>query len=96
MDCEIVDGLTRDGIVISSSHIRTLILAGDVAGANELLGYPFTLTGPVLHGKKLGRTLGAPTINQRFHEGSITPRHRHRRHRQERPCRVGRGPAHPL
>ncbi len=73
MDCEIVDGLTRDGIVISSSHIRTLILAGDVAGANELLGYPFTLTGPVLHGKKLGRTLGAPTINQRFHEGSITP-----------------------
>ncbi len=47
----------------SSSAIRKLLLAGDVHRANELLGYPYTLAGTVVHGKSLGRRLGFPTAN---------------------------------
>lgn len=47
----------------SSSAIRKLLLAGNVRRADELLGYPYTLTGTVVHGKSLGRCLGFPTAN---------------------------------
>lgn len=47
----------------SSSAIRKLLLAGNVRRADELLGYPYTLTGTVVHGKSLGRRLGFPTAN---------------------------------
>jgi riboflavin kinase/FMN adenylyltransferase len=51
------------GDVVSSSRIRTLLEAGDVSQAAGLLGYRFTVEGEVVHGKKLGRTLGFPTAN---------------------------------
>lgn len=58
-----------DGIsdtLISSSAIRTLIgTHGDVAGAAAMLGRPFSLTGTVIHGKAIGRTIGYPTANLR-------------------------------
>jgi riboflavin kinase/FMN adenylyltransferase len=52
-----------DGEIVSSTHIRGLVTAGDVAGAARFLGAPFTMRGPVVHGDKRGRTLGYPTAN---------------------------------
>lgn len=51
------------GEVISSTRIRELLSGGDVAQAAGLLGYRYTISGEVVHGKKLGRTLGYPTAN---------------------------------
>lgn len=48
---------------ISSTRIRELLTAGNVAGAARLLGRPFSLRGRVVHGKHLGRKLGFPTAN---------------------------------
>lgn len=51
---------------ISSSLVRTALGAGDLARARELLGHPFAISGRVLHGQKLGRKLGFPTLNLRI------------------------------
>jgi riboflavin kinase/FMN adenylyltransferase len=48
---------------VSSTRIRTLLAEGQVEAATELLGRPFGLTGKVMHGEKLGRKLGFPTLN---------------------------------
>jgi riboflavin kinase / FMN adenylyltransferase len=55
--------LEVDGEIVSSSHIRGLVLAGDLAEANRLLGAPFQLRGEVTHGDERGRELGFPTAN---------------------------------
>jgi riboflavin kinase/FMN adenylyltransferase len=52
-----------DGEIVSSTHIRGLIVAGDVERAQRFLGLPFHLRGVVQHGDKRGRTLGFPTAN---------------------------------
>ena len=52
-----------DGEIVSSTHIRGLIVAGDVEAAGKFLGLPFHLRGVVQHGDKRGRTLGYPTAN---------------------------------
>ena len=48
---------------LSSTAIRAAIRAGDVARARRLLGRPFRVAGEVIHGRKLGRTIGFPTAN---------------------------------
>lgn len=48
---------------VSSTRIRELLQLGDFAGAELLLGRPYTISGKVVYGKQLGRTLGAPTAN---------------------------------
>jgi len=55
--------LEVDGEIVSSSHIRGLVLAGELAEANRLLGAPFQLLGEVTHGDQRGRELGFPTAN---------------------------------
>jgi riboflavin kinase/FMN adenylyltransferase len=50
---------------ISSSAIRTALTAGDLAAANRMLGLPYQLTGSVVRGKRVGRTIGYPTANVR-------------------------------
>jgi riboflavin kinase/FMN adenylyltransferase len=55
--------LEVDGEIVSSSHIRGLVLAGELAEANRLLGVPFQLRGEVTHGDERGRELGFPTAN---------------------------------
>jgi riboflavin kinase/FMN adenylyltransferase len=52
-----------DGSVVSSTHIRGLIAAGEVGAAARFLGAPFQMRGTVVHGDKRGRTLGYPTAN---------------------------------
>ena len=59
---EVVD---QNGQRISSSQVRQALQSGDMSSAAALLGQPWRVTGHVLHGKKLGRTLGFPTLNQR-------------------------------
>ncbi len=55
--------VTRDGEAISSTRIRALLEAGDIAAANALLGYTYFAHGFVTGGKRLGRTIGFPTLN---------------------------------
>lgn len=52
-----------DGITASSSRVRELISAGDMEQAARVLGRPYNLRGPVVHGRHLGHTLGFPTAN---------------------------------
>lgn len=52
-----------DSIQVSSTKIRNLINAGQVEEANNYLGYTFAFTGEVVHGNKVGRTIGIPTAN---------------------------------
>jgi riboflavin kinase/FMN adenylyltransferase len=52
-----------DGIAVSSTKIRNALLSGDVALAEKMLGYHYTLSGKVIHGLHLGRKLGFPTAN---------------------------------
>lgn len=51
---------------VSSSQIRDALNQGDVATAQAMLGHPLSFSGHVIHGKKLGRTLGFPTMNLRI------------------------------
>jgi riboflavin kinase / FMN adenylyltransferase len=53
-------------IAVSSTKIRDAILCSDIATANQLLGYSFFFEGEVVHGDKLGRTLGYPTANLQY------------------------------
>jgi riboflavin kinase/FMN adenylyltransferase len=53
---------------VSSTKIRTALLSGDVGHASEMLGRNYSISGTVVHGEKLGRTLGYPTAN-------VAPKH---------------------
>lgn len=53
----------KDGFTISSTHIRSLIIEGNVEEARVLLGRPHRLEGIVVHGEARGRTIGYPTAN---------------------------------
>jgi riboflavin kinase / FMN adenylyltransferase len=64
-----------DGEIVSSSHIRGLVLAGEVAQATDLLGAPFQLRGEVVHGDQRGRELGFPTANLVPDEALVCPGH---------------------
>jgi riboflavin kinase/FMN adenylyltransferase len=51
------------GVRVSSSAVRAALKAGQLAEAERLLGHPYTISGRVVHGAKLGRALGYPTAN---------------------------------
>jgi riboflavin kinase/FMN adenylyltransferase len=55
--------VTNEGTRISSSAVRLALAQSDFALAARLLGHPYAISGHVVHGKKLGRTLGFPTMN---------------------------------
>ena len=65
--------VSLDGEPISSTRIRGLLEAGEVAAANALLGYTYFTAGIVTPGKRLGRTIGFPTLNLAWSPG-LRPR----------------------
>lgn len=70
----IVGDVKVDAQKISSTLIRQLIETGQIKKANQYLGYNYIIQGKVIHGKKLGRTLGFPTINIIFDPYLVKPR----------------------
>jgi riboflavin kinase/FMN adenylyltransferase len=64
-----------EGEIVSSSHIRALVLAGDVEHAARFLGSPFQLRGEVVTGDRRGRRLGFPTANIVPDENLVCPGH---------------------
>jgi riboflavin kinase/FMN adenylyltransferase len=62
---EAMPTVTNDDTRISSSAVRSALAKGDFALASKLLGHPYIMSGNVIHGKKLGRTIGFPTMNLR-------------------------------
>lgn len=57
-----------DSVSVSSTKIRAAISNGNIAVANEFLGYDYTLSGKIIKGKQLGRTIGFPTANIEIEE----------------------------
>lgn len=58
-------------ITVSSTHIRDLLEAGELEEAARFLGHPHILSGAVVSGRRLGRTLGIPTANLSLPEGTL-------------------------
>ena len=74
IECEVVPAVTVDGETVSSTVIRDLIRAGDIETANRYLGYELSYKLPVTEGKKIGRTIGFPTINQEIPDYMVKPK----------------------
>ena len=74
LPCAIVPEQTVDGKRISSTYIRSQIEGGDMETAKRFLGHPHIVSGVVVPGKQLGRTLGIPTANIRLEEGLVVPK----------------------
>lgn len=74
LPCTIVPEQAIGGIRVSSTYIRQQLETGDMATAVRFLGHPHILSGTVVHGRKLGRTLGIPTANLRLPEGLAIPK----------------------
>lgn len=70
---EVVGAVGDESGVISSSAIRKLISIGDVVEANKLLGHPYNLSGPVIHGDGRGRKINIPTANIQISPEKILP-----------------------
>jgi riboflavin kinase/FMN adenylyltransferase len=75
LSCGVVGDRMLDGIRISSTHIRSLLEAGDMEGASRFLGHPHMLSGEVVSGRKLGRTIGVPTANLQLPEDAAVLPH---------------------
>lgn len=69
----IVDKICYKEIEISTTRIKKSILAGDLESANDMLGYKFFIRGEVVHGNKIGRTLGIPTANVNWTRDKLMP-----------------------
>jgi riboflavin kinase/FMN adenylyltransferase len=61
--------LALDGERVSSSAVRAALAQADFARVERLLGRPYAISGHVVHGRKLGRELGFPTLNLRIPHG---------------------------
>ena len=72
--CDCISQICMDGRPVSSTLIRRLLAQGEMAQAVRLLGHPHVLTGRVVSGRKLGRTIGIPTANLALPQGLLMPR----------------------
>lgn len=75
LELEVVKPVSINGRAVSSSIIREAIQKGNIEKANLLLGREYSLSAVVETGRQIGRTIGIPTINQSFFEGSVIPAH---------------------
>ncbi|GAB4544577.1 MAG: bifunctional riboflavin kinase/FAD synthetase [Anaerolineales bacterium] len=72
-EVEIIPALSDSSGVISSTAIRALIASGNVSAAAELLGYPYALSGEVVHGDGRGKRINVPTANIAYPQGKAIP-----------------------
>lgn len=63
LGCDIIPKVELEGITVSSTYIRRLVSLGQVERAMEYLGHPHILTQTVRHGRRIGHTIGIPTVN---------------------------------
>ncbi len=69
----VIDKLKDSNRDISSSYVREKIADGNIRKANQLLGYNYFIKSEILHGKKLGRRIGIPTINMILPADKLLP-----------------------
>jgi len=72
-EVEQVEAVSYKEVNISSTQIRNALSDGNVIFANEMLGYNYSLSGTVVHGKKIGRTIGYPTANIEVDDLKLLP-----------------------
>lgn len=72
-DC--IPEISMDGKTVSSTLIRSLLAQGSMKEAVRFLGHPHILTGRVISGRHIGRTIGIPTANLEIPRGILIPRH---------------------
>lgn len=60
---ELIEKVTVGGAEVSSTRVRAAVRAGDMEAAAQMLGTPYSVSGTVVHGRQLGRTIGMPTAN---------------------------------
>ena len=73
LPCTVVPEQTLEGVRVSSTHIRSLLVQGQMETAVRFLGHPHILSGKVTSGRHLGRTMGIPTANLRLPEWVVCP-----------------------
>ncbi|MBQ7999890.1 MAG: bifunctional riboflavin kinase/FAD synthetase [Ruminococcus sp.] len=69
-----VEEFVTEDITVSSTEIRSLLSAGDVTKAKRLLGRAYTLSGQVVHGNAIGRTIDTPTLNVAVSPEKLLPK----------------------
>lgn len=72
-EVEKLEAIAQSDQNISSTKIRKSLSEGDIKEANEMLGYFYELSGEVIHGKKIGRTIGYPTANIEINDAKCLP-----------------------
>jgi riboflavin kinase/FMN adenylyltransferase len=72
---EVVQAVADESGVISSTAIRKLVVTGNVIEAEKLLGHPYSLRGPVVHGDGRGHRINIPTANIQYPEQKVIPAH---------------------
>jgi riboflavin kinase / FMN adenylyltransferase len=70
---EAVPPVMHDGERVSSTRIRQAVRDGNLEAAEQMLGRPYAVCGPVVEGKKLGRTIGFPTANLATGDAQLPP-----------------------
>ena len=75
LGCDIIPKVEVDGITVSSTYIRSLVGMGQMARAARFLGHPHTLTQEVRHGRRIGHTIGVPTVNLVVPPHVLVPSH---------------------
>ena len=75
LGCDIIPKVELDGITVSSTYIRSLVGMGQMERAARFLGHPHTLTQEVRHGRRIGHTIGVPTVNLVIPPHVLVPSH---------------------
>ena len=75
LGCDIIPPVKKEGIVVSSTYIRSLLLDGDMERANAFLGHPYLINDIIRTGFRIGRTIEAPTINMLLGDSVLVPKH---------------------
>lgn len=70
-----IEAVDCNDIAVSSTKVRKALEAGNIEYVNKALGCPYPLSGEVVHGDKIGRTLGFPTANLKVDDLKIIPAH---------------------